>query len=985
MNERRRRLIEVAFPLEEVSAHSRREKNQRYGHISTLHVWWARRPLAACRAFIYASLVDDPDTDEERDALLKEVADLASWDAVRKPDQVVRPRAQGGSGLTGAQLLERARLRIRDCNGGKPPRLLDPFAGGGAIPLEALRLGCEVDASDLNPVAVLILKGTVEYPQRYGRPLAEQREQLARGERDCIAGVNGEVPTYIREAAKTAQSSFAESDSVAAYERNPLAADVRYWGNWMLERARAELAEFYPPDPDGSIPVAYLWSRTVPCPNCGAEMPLIRQYWLARKDKKKIALNPVIDHASKRVDFEVVEGANVSGDPTEATTSRGDTVCLVCRQVATAEYVRQAGRDGKMGAMMTAVVLEAKGRGGKRYRPDTLVDLAAFEAAGTQLATLEAAHKRDLGLVPDEPLADDPRNIWCYQYGLDTFGKLFNARQLLTLTTFAHLVHEAYLEMRGADLEMDYATTVATYLGFVVDRLADFTSTLAVLKAAGARGITHTFARQALPMVWDYAEANPFSPRGAGWANYLDYVAAALESFPTDVSEGRVRQVDARQPRSSASVVVTDPPYYDSINYADLSDYFYVWLKRSLGDIHPELLSLPLTPKREQIVMNVYAPGGAAQDLSRRGMARRHYLEGMAGAFTAISGSLERDGLAGVVFAHTDSEAWSTLIKGLLDARLIPYGSWPIDTELENKVSRLGQARLSTSIWMVCRPGHGARADAFLGDLLAEMRPAIDDRLRYFWAHGIRGADFFISAIGPGLSVFGRHTNVLRPDGHEVTPGEFIDLVRRESTRVALEQVLQGTDLGIVDPLTQQYVTWVWSYSRAPLDAGEAIALCLATGADYGQVVRPESIAVEAREASKKVVKLRTIRERGREDEFLGLSTPARPAPLVDQLQRAAHLWSQNKMDELGTYRQELGETRWGALRVLGQAVAECLPDGDEDRRLIFGLLASNVRVPATPSATASAGPGFGSARQPLPGFEQAVSPQVPLPSPDEV
>ena len=271
---RRKRLIEVAFPLEEVSAHSRREKSVRHGHISTLHIWWARRPLAACRAFIYASLVNDPDTDAEREEMLKEVADLASWDAVRHPERVVRAKSDGGSSLAGAELLERARRRILEDNDGIPPRLLDPFAGGGAIPLEGLRLGCEVEASDLNPVAVLILKGTVEYPQRYGQPDSRP------------------VPDYIRQAAEDpSQGRFNDGDLVEAYGRNPLATDVRYWGHWMLEKAREELAEFYPSDPDGSVPVAYLWSRTIPCPNCEAEMPLIRQYWLARKDKKRLPWN----------------------------------------------------------------------------------------------------------------------------------------------------------------------------------------------------------------------------------------------------------------------------------------------------------------------------------------------------------------------------------------------------------------------------------------------------------------------------------------------------------------------------------------------------------------------------------------------------------------------------------------------------------------------------------------------------------------------
>jgi len=941
----------VAFPLEEVSAHSRREKNIRHGHISTLHIWWARRPLAACRAFIYASLVDDPETDAERDELLKEVADLASWDAVRNPERVVRPREEGGSGLTGAQLLERARQRILDCNGGKPPRLLDPFAGGGAIPLEALRLGCEVEASDLNPVAVLILKGTVEYPQRYGQPNSRP------------------VPDYIRRAAEQGdggQTRFTDGDLVAAYRKNPLATDVRYWGNWMLERARKELAEFYPPDPDGSVPVAYLWSRTVPCPNCGAEMPLIRQYWLARKDKKKVAMKPVLDRANKRVDFEVVEGKDVSGNPAEATTSRGDTLCLLCNQAVKAEYVQDVGCRGMLGQTATAVVLEAAGAGGKRYRPATSRDLATYLMAEAKLGTLPDFD--GLPAVPDEPVAEDPRNIWCYKYGLSTFGKLFNARQLVALTTFARLVREAHAEMLRAGVETEYAKAVATYLALAVDRLADRGCTLCRWDPSPKmEALQNAFGRQALPMVWDYGEGVPFSEAAGGFATCLEWIPLFLQF------EGRFSWshsadstlADARVARGSYSVCVTDPPYYDAINYSNLSDFFYVWLKRSVGFLHPDLLSLPLTPKKDQIVMNVYAANGQEQVTSKKEAARQGYVDGMAASFEAMGQSLEPGGVVGIVFAHTDPDAWSTLIGGLLHAGLIPDVSWPIDTELENKVSRLGQARLKTSVWMACRPREGKPQEAFLGDVMEEMKPVIRERLLYFWNKGIRGADFFISAIGPALSVFGRHSRVLRPDGGEVTVREFLNLVRKESTQVALEQVLRGADLGVVDPITRQYVTWVWSYSRAPLEAGETIALCLATGAEYGSIVRPGSIGSETREGSKKLVKLLTVKERMRLDEDLGLDSAARPAPLIDQLHRAAHFWGINRPDELATYRGALGETRWAALRTLGQAVAECLPDGDEDRRLIHGLLGSNVMAISAPAQAGAV------ARERLPGFEE--------------
>ena len=925
---RRKRLIEVAFPLEEVSAHSRPEKNAPPGHISMLHIWWARRPLAACRAFIYASLVDDPETDTEREDLLKEVADIASWDAVRHPDRVVRTTEDGGSGLTGTQLLERARQRILDCNGGKPPKLLDPFAGGGAIPLEGLRLGCEVEASDLNPVAVLILKGTVEYPQKYGQPNSRP------------------APSYILEAAKEdAQASFTDGDLAKVYRRTPLIADVRYWGLWVLEKAREELGEFYPPDPDGNVPIAYLWSRTIPCPNCDAEMPLIRQYWLARKDKKKVALEPIIDQEKNRVDFRVVEGSMVTGDPAEATTSRGDTKCLLCGQVVKAAQVHDAGRAGDMDSRLTGVVLQPGNRGGKRYRSPTRLDLDSFQSAEIKAIDLKSQLLCDLPAIPDEPLAYHPQYMLVREYGLDEWGKLFNSRQLLALTTFARLVGEAHAEMLRNRLSPEYAEAIATYLGLMVDRIASQHSTLSRWEVT-SENHKSAFARQAFPMVWDYSEAVPIGDRVGSWSSLLSGQLRSLEAAVVSQTPPHVRQSDASQLRSAVQVIVTDPPYYDSINYADLSDFFYVWLKRSIGFLHQDLLALPLTPKREQTVMNVYADNGS-EGRGRTESARQNYVDGMARAFHAMSESLEPDGLTGVVFAHTDPDAWATLIEGLLGAGLVPDASWPIDTELQNKVSAGNRANLRTSVWMACRKREGEAADTFLSDVMEEMRPVIRERLLYFWAKGIRGADFFISAIGPALSVFGRHARVLRPDGEAVSVRDFLDIVRRESTAVALEQVLQGADLGQVDPVTRQYVTWVWSYSRAPLDTGEAIALCLATGAAYDEMTRPHSIAAEIREKSKKMARLRTIRQRAMDDEDLGNGSAARPTPLIDQMQHAAWLWSQNLTDRLAAYRGQLGETRWSAMRTLGQAVAECLPDSDEDRRIILGLLGSNVMAAA--------------------------------------
>lgn len=832
-----------------------------------------------------------------------------------------------------------------------PPKLLDPFAGGGAIPLEGLRLGCEVEASDLNPVAVLILKGTVEYPQKYGQPDSRP------------------VPDYIRQAAHGAdgaQMRLTDGDLVSDYRRNPLATDVRYWGNWMLERAREELADLYPPDPDGSVPVAYLWSRTVPCPSCAADMPLIRQYWLARKDKKKVALKPVVDHEAKTVDFEVVEGPYVTGDPGEATTSRGDTRCLVCSQVVKATYVREAARNGKMGATLTAVVLASEGREGKTYRADAPADETTFQTAAARLSSIEEQHTGELSVIPDEPIDPSTLGLRIDGFGLMSWGNLFNVRQLVTLTTFARLARDAHAETLRAGLDEEYARAVATYLGLAVDRLADRSSTLCrwdATSSGGTGAIMNTFARQALSMVWDYAEVNPFSGMTGDFRSALEWIDGVISSdvVGPERSQPAAYQADARAPRHQTyDLIATDPPYYNAIDYAGLSDFFYSWLKRSVGSIWPDLFSLPLTPKKDQAIMASEASDPAA---------KQRYVRLMQEAFLACATTLREESFMGVVFAHSDPDAWATLIESLLVAGLIPDSSWPVDTELGNKVSSESRANLNTSVWMACRPRDDAAGEAFLGDVLAAMRPVIRERLLDFWSKGIRGADFFISAIGPALSVFGRHTRVLRPDGSVVTVREFLDLVRQVSTDVALEQVLEGADLGVIDPVTRSYVTWVWSYSRAALDSGDVHALGLATGTDYRLVVGPEAMAAEGREKSKKVVRLRTIRDRALKDADFGEGTAARPAPLIEQLQRAAWLWKQHP-EQLPDYRAQLGETRWAALRTLGQAVAECLPTGDDDRQMIQGLLGSSIMTAAAPGNGREQA-GNRPTMAPLPGLER--------------
>jgi adenine-specific DNA methylase len=494
-----KRLIEVMFPLERVSAESRREKNIRHGHISTLHIWWARRPLSASRAIALAALLPDPGTEEGRRKLAELITRIAPWEAVKEGD---------------SPAIQEARRLICEAFAGEPPRVLDPFAGGGAIPLEALRLGCETHALDYNPVAVLLLKAVLELPQRFGRPQA------------------------------TTESTALGLESSA--KESPLVREVRRWGEWVLERAREELKGFYPPDPDGAVPVGYLWARTIPCqnPTCKAEIPLMRQTWLARKKDKKVALRMVPDRENCRVDFQLVEGEGIDLDPGKGTVSRAVVECPVCGSRIDADTTRRLFREGKSGQRMVAVVLHTPSRplprkrgrvgaGGKHYRLATERDLAAYRAAEAALEEKRERLRADWGLdpVPDEPVpkerATGNSGFRVLLYGFTQWGDLFNARQKLPLITFADHVRKAHRRMLAEGLPPDFAKAVTTFLAVGLDRLADRCSVLCRLDNTRDT-VTNALTRQALPMVWDYAEVNPFSGSTGDWRSALEWVLEVI-------------------------------------------------------------------------------------------------------------------------------------------------------------------------------------------------------------------------------------------------------------------------------------------------------------------------------------------------------------------------------------------------------------------------------------------------------------------------
>ncbi|HZU18279.1 MAG TPA: DUF1156 domain-containing protein, partial [Candidatus Dormibacteraeota bacterium] len=601
-SEHGRRLIEDYLPIATINQVAQREKIGRgAGHPATLHLWWARRPLAAARAAVYAALVPADGRDPEADAGF-----FGQFCRFQVPEAALR----------------RARSEILAANGGRPPRVLDLFAGGGAIPLEAARLGCEATAIELNPVAHLIERCMLEYPQRFPG----------------------------------------------------LADDVRRWGHRWVERAWERLADLYPPIEAGPgqqglfdrqakerRPLAYLWTRTVRCPNPALpehRVPLVRQTWLARTKGRCIALRPLIDRGRLEVGWEVVEADSPDGlgfDPA-AWSKRGEASCLICGTMVSGDYVKAEGIAGRMGiAPLAAVVLKPSGRG-RDYLAAGSYSLPDDEECRRRLALLEVQ-------PPEEPITEgNSSGIRVPLYGLMRFRDLFTPRQLLTLCTLAQGVRETHAEMLAAGVPADRAEAVATYLGLCLDRIADMNSTLTHWHNSH-EGINNTFARQALPMVWDFAEANPFAGAGGDVAEYVDNCAEIVERTPQGVTTVLRASADALPLEdSSQDAVVTDPPYYDNISYADISDFFYVWLKRSIGPLHPEDLGGELTPKRKEIVSVPHRHRGD------KVAARRFYELSMAQSFAEAHRVLKPGGPLVCIYAHKTTLGWSTLVEALRQA-----------------------------------------------------------------------------------------------------------------------------------------------------------------------------------------------------------------------------------------------------------------------------------------------------------------------------
>ncbi len=832
------------MPLEAINQESAREKSIRHGHPSTLHLWWARRPLAACRAVLFASLVDDPSahpdkfpTEEEQQAERQRLHDLIGkieTEEVRgKSKQVVRGLVSWDDIKTDetgtSPIIEAAQKEIARClaweNNHKPPiepeavrkylqeyapPVYDPFCGGGSIPLEAQRLGIEAHGSDLNPVAVLITKALIEIPPKFK-----------------------DKPPVNPEARKT-------KDINQWRGAQGLAEDVRYYGKWMRDEAEKRIGHLYPkvelPEEHGSgeaTVIAWLWARTVKCPNpaCGCQMPLAASFKLSTKKGKEAWVEPIINRTKNPplIRFEVKTG---KGTPPESPkTGRGAKFrCLACEQPTDDKYIKSEGKAGRMDVQLMAVVVE-----GNRKRIYVSPTLEHEKTAQSEKPSW----------LPNAQIADDRRSMFTPLYGLTHFYHLFTNRQLIALNIFSDLVSEVRekikqnaisLGMSDDNLSLSqegtgataYSNSIATYLGFAVDRCADYWSSIATWHSSNQQ-VRCTFARQAIPMTWDYIEANPFSNSSGGWISLYNSTIESLQNIPCS-AKGIATQIDATTSEiyRESIVVSTDPPYYDNIGYADLSDFFYVWLRRSLSSIYPDLFSTLLVPKEPELVAIPYRFGGQKQKakeffenglnkafIRMRKMASKNYPLTIYYAFKQAE--TETNGINGK--STIASTGWETMLEGLIQAGFSITGTLPMRSEQHHRMIANNSNALASSIALVCRSRPEDAPSATRRQFLKQLQKEFPTDLATLQQGNIAPVDLAQASIGLGMSVFSRYSKVLEADGNPMRVRTALQIINSYIDEFLNEQE------GEFDPDTRWALTWFEQYQFEEGQYGDAETL----------------------------------------------------------------------------------------------------------------------------------------------------------------
>ena len=817
----RKKLIEVALPLEAINAASAREKTVRRGQPANLHLWWARRPITASRAIIFTSLVEDPDApnapqefveackhlrkganaqvyDSPRQRLFDFIETLAQWES--NSDEVILGTARELIGLS---------------TGGNPPPLLDPFAGGGSIPLEGQRLGLEAYASDLNPIAVMINKAQIEIPPRFtDLPPVNPRDRSGTTKGMSWSGVQG------------------------------LAADVVYYGDWIRERALERIEHLFPPGPNGETIIAWLWARTVKCPNpaCAARMPLVRSFQLSKKKGRKAWIEPHVNPHTQQISFEVRTG---NGKAPDGTVNRRGATCIACNSPVSFDYLRAEGKNGRMGTQLMAIVTEGE-RGRNYYSPSH-------------------EHKQIAEVIlpsdaPDTNLPDQALGFRVQLYGMVKHRDLFTPRQLVALTTFSELVSEAReqiaVDAKAAGLHDDeiplvedghgvraYSEAISVYLSLTLDKLVDLNNALCQWEPT-IQCPRNLFARQAIAMQWAFAESNVFSHSAGSWGVLLKSFSSNFPAYlPFRASTGSAFVMDATSAQSSVMpLICTDPPYYDNIGYADLSDFFYVWLRRCLRDVYPEIFSTLLVPKAQELIATPFRFDGD------RTAANTHFERGIIEAFANMRRIVNPEYPLTVFYAFKQQEneptnlgekndynsgnvpvssGWETMLSGLIESGFSIYGTWPIRSEMTHALKRTMNA-LASSIVLVCRPRPEDAPQASRREFVNALRRELPEALRDMQSGSIAPVDLAQASIGPGMAIYSRYRRVLEADGSPMTVRTALQLINQE-----LDAYLAETE-GDVDADTRFCINWFdqFGFNEGEFGVADVLARAKNTSVD---------------------------------------------------------------------------------------------------------------------------------------------------------
>lgn len=986
-----KKLIEVAMPIKEISAESVRDKSIRHGHISTLHLWWARRPLPVCRAVVFASLVPDPldencpqafrdavklllgkqdgldpykpydnipytavedpmddnlrnrllmfigkfsDTyiENEKSGKAKTAAkdllsdySLIKWDNKNDEGIIGKARkliwvshnAQNGSSAndlladfdkhydaikSAERILYSTPDRHIEADDVKQkeaklhesieaflermPKVFDPFAGGGAIPLEASRLGCRSFGNDINPVAHIIQKGSLEFPQKYGKPIVYSREEFVNryGE--------GELKRVTAE-----NSLYAGGDRVKI--ENRLSFDVEFYARELLRRAEAEIGHFYPADEKGKKPIAYYWARVGTCsnPSCKAEVPLLKGFYLAKTTNKQIYLKPTI--VGNNIDFSVEKGEF----DLEGWNKRGNLTCPVCGNTTESDQIKQEHIEGGLAERMLATIVE--GPNGKEYRLPTREEIASLQ-------NIPAVER------PRETMQRNSAGGDTFGWGVTEWGQLYTSRQLLALHTLVSSLIQLKQEI---GIETDYKKAVFLYLAMIIDKNADYNSSFCTWHP-GREVIGHVYTKQAIPMIFDFPETYPFSNSSGGSYNMINWITRYIESESASEIYGTLNNSSSGEkeqfPAKYITTVVTDPPYFDAMAYADLSDFFYVWLKRTLGDVYPANFVTPQTPKTDECTALKHHHD------NNRGLAKQHFENKLLQIFDAIEHQTS-DGVS-VMFAHQSTEAWTTLCKSILGARLNITGSWAIDTEMANRSLGLAGAVLASSVTVSCKPANRIGFGNFK-DVRLSIDQKVEEEVAELYSLGFRGADLLTACFGKAVGEFGRYEHVEKADGSEVTVAELLEMTR-ESAFNALLKGFHGDDF------TKFYIGWLELNGFAETDFDDAAQFTRISMPFNVQELFTHEIFVKNgnRQAlagyTYRSEKVRTLGEKP-------------DSTLIDLAHRAMWLYkSGNRLALLSFIGRVASSPDSSFWRVL-TSLDELLPKGMDDQKQVAGLLES--------------------------------------------